>query len=110
MKHNGQNIITDKDITLTGEGFQGEELSGVLTNHTDRLNTLESNVKWIYKNGGVGSGSGGGGGDSTNWSAIILRGDYNQPISDKATVFFPSEGNYPIKVQIYKGLCRIEVY
>lgn len=103
MKHNGQNIITDKDITLTGEGFQGEELSGVLTNHTDRLNTLESNVKWIYKNGGVGSGSGGGGGDSTNWSAIILRGDYNQPISDKATVFFPSEGNYPIKVQIYKG-------
>jgi len=102
MKHNGQNIITDKDITLTGEGFQGEELSGVLTNHTDRLNTLESNIKWIYKNGGVGSGSGGGG-DSTGWSVIITRGDTNQAISDKATVNFPKEGNYVIKIQIYKG-------
>ena len=103
MKHNGQNIITDRDITMTGDGFQGEELSGVLSDHQTRLSTLESNVKWIYKNGGVGSGSGGGGGQSTTWKVVVSRGDTGQPLVNNGNVNFPAPGNYTIRTQIYGG-------
>ena len=63
MKFNGKNIITDDDITLTGENI-GEKLSDVLGELQSKTKKLESNVKWIYKYGGVGSG--GGGGDSAS--------------------------------------------
>ena len=104
MKHNGQNIITDRDIEMTGNGFQGEELSGVLSDHQTRLDMLESNVKWIYKNGGVGSGgSGDGGGSSTSWKIVVSRGDTGQVLTDNTEVSFAEKGNYFIKVQIYRG-------
>jgi len=106
MKHNGQNIITDKDVTMTGNGFQGEELSGVLSNHQNRIDRLESNVKWIYKNGGVGSGSGGGGGSSTVWRAVVTRGDTGQALTTDSTINLSGvNGEYslPLRVQIYGG-------
>jgi hypothetical protein len=104
MKHNGQNIITDKDIAITGDGFQGEELSGVLSDHQNRLDTLESNVKWIYKYGGVGSGSGNGsGGSSTSWKVVVSRSDTGQTLIDNSEISFSGKGNYSIKVQIYRG-------
>lgn len=60
MKYSdGHNIITDEDVTLTSTG---ESLHQVLNNHQEDLAKLKSNVKWIYKYGGVGSGGKGGGG------------------------------------------------
>ena len=104
MRHKGQKIITDKDIEMTGEGFQGEELSGVLSGHEDRLDMLESNLKWIYKNGAVGTGGGGGGGGSTtSWKVVVSRGDTGQTIVNGSTINFSGPGNYTIKVQVYGG-------
>ena len=75
MKYNGRNIITDQDITLTGNGHQGENLSDVLSEQEDRISDLEGNIKWIYKYGGIGSGtgSGGSGGESGGGSGRRLR-------------------------------------
>ena len=68
MKLNGiSNIITDKDITLTGNKNLGKSLSSVIEENDERINSLEQNIKFLYEHGGVGggSGSGGGGGSST---------------------------------------------
>lgn len=69
MKLNGKNIILDSDVTVTESS---SSLSEVLKSHSNDLEKLKSNVKWLYKYGGVGSGSGSGGGSSTSkWYALI---------------------------------------
>ena len=107
MKYNGKNIITDQDITLTGNGHQGENLSDVLSNQEDRISDLEGNIKWIYKYGGIGSGTGSGGsgdgGSSSGWRAIVTRADTGQIISDGGHLNFPDIGDYSFRVQIPKG-------
>ena len=104
MKHNGKNIITDQDVTLTGNDFAGKTLDTVLTEQDERLDRIESNVKWIYKYGGVGSGSGGGSGSgsSTRWSVKIWRVDTNQPI-ESGTLNLSGPGSYSFKVVVYRG-------
>ena len=74
MKRNGKNIITSDDITVLGKN-SGKSLEEVLENLQSESDSLKSNVKWLYKYGGVGgSGSGGGGGTPTfsdKWSAVV---------------------------------------
>ena len=104
MKRNGKNIITDQDITLTGGKNIGKSLDSVLSSQEDRLDRIESNVKWIYKNGGVGSGPGGGGGSgSTRWSAVLYRTDTGDPLTSGRTLNLPGAGTYGFRVKIWKG-------
>jgi hypothetical protein len=62
MKYNGRNIIFDQDVTVTNTNHIGENLSQVINKLDQDVNSLKSNVNWIYKYGGVGSGAGGGSG------------------------------------------------
>jgi len=106
MKRNGKNIITDQDITLTGKGFSGQTLDETLTDHEERLGQIEGNVKWIYRNGRVGTGSGGGSGSgsgSGTWRAIITRQDTGEVLKDGVAMNLPSAGKYIFSVQVYKG-------
>ena len=74
MKLNGKNIITDKDITITGADNLGDSLSDILQNQQTDINSLKSNVKWLYKYGGTGSGGGGGTGSSKDWGIFATLG------------------------------------
>ena len=105
MKHNGKNIITDQDVTLTGNDFAGKTLDTVLTEQDERLDRIESNVKWIYKYGGVGSGSGGGSGSgsSTRWSAVVSRIDNGSVLKDGLPLNLSGPGSYGLSVKIYRG-------
>ena len=106
MKRNGKNIITDQDITLTGKGFSGQTLDSTLTDHEERLDQIEGNVKWIYRNGRVGTGSGGGSGSgsgSGSWRAVITRVDTGEVLKDGTTLNLPSSGKYSFSIQVYKG-------
>lgn len=106
MKHNGKNIITDQDITLTGEGYSGQNLCDTLTDHEDRLDRVESNVKWIYRNGRVGTGSGGGSGSgsiSGKWTVVLTRTDTGAVLKDGAMMNLSGAGKYGFSIQIYRG-------
>ena len=105
MKHNGKNIITDQDITLTGNDYAGKTLDTVLTDQEERIDRIESNVKWIYKYGGVGSGSGGGSGSgsSNTWSVVVTRVDTGTILKDGVSLSLSGPGNYGFSVQIYRG-------
>lgn len=75
MKFNGtKNIVTDKDITITGASHLGDTLSEILESQQEDISKLKSNVKWLYKYGGVGSGKGGGGGSDTSWTLYASLG------------------------------------
>ena len=72
MKKNGKNIITSEDITVLGKNI-GKSLDEVIESLQEESNELKSNVKWLYKYGGVG-GKGGGSDSPTfsdKWSAIV---------------------------------------
>ena len=60
MRINGKNIITTDDISVTKDlSNLGESLSDIILNQSEELDKLNSNIKWLYKYGGVGgSGSG----------------------------------------------------
>lgn len=63
MRLNGKDrIITEDDINLSGSS-----LSERFASQQEQIDQLKSNVKWIYKYGGVGKG-GGGGSSSTAFS------------------------------------------
>lgn len=58
--NNNSKIVSDDDIIMSdGSSTLSDKLSSI----TNDVNSLKTNVKWIYKYGGVGSGSGSGGGD-----------------------------------------------
>ena len=64
MRLNGKDrIITEDDINLSGSS-----LSERFASQQEQIDQLKSNVKWIYKYGGVGKGDGGGGSSSTAFS------------------------------------------
>lgn len=70
MKLNGKkNIITDRDVTITGDKNLGDSLHSVIAKHQTDLDKLKSNVKWLFKYGGVGSGTGGGSAPG-KWSVV----------------------------------------
>ena len=94
MKLNGvSNIITDADVTLTDNKHIGKSLSSAIEETDRRLDKLESNIKWIYENGGIGSGSGSGGGGSTKWyiratlGGIALDSNTTIPLSNGAGIY-----------------------
>lgn len=64
MKYNNtQNFINTTDVNHFGQG-----LNKVLSQYNEDIETLKGNVKWLYKNGGMGSKGGGGGSGSGNFS------------------------------------------
>lgn len=93
----GQNIITSSDITLEGEINGGKTLEEVLEEQSSEIEKLKSNVKWIYKYGGVG-GNGRGPGPSGSWSIFARLGDAQ--IVDKETLVFPQAGQYNLLIRI----------
>lgn len=87
--NNNSKIVSDDDIIMSDGSLT---LSDKLSSITNDVNSLKTNVKWIYKYGGVGSGSGGGGGDKTfsvfaslngiqiNGNNIVLNGIDTYPL------------------------------
>lgn len=97
MKFNGNNIILDEDITMTGD-LSGEKLSEIIREQRSDIDTLKSNVKWIYKYGGVGGsgGSGGGGGAS----GFVLYAELGNVQMNNQSVAYNGEGNYNLYIKI----------
>ena len=81
MKRNGKNIITSNDITVLGKN-SGKSLEEVLESLQNDSDSLKSNVKWLYKYGGVGGNGGGNGGGSTitdKWTVVCSLGNIQIP-------------------------------
>lgn len=98
MKHKGQNIINDTDITMTNTGHS---LSEVIQNHEEAISNLKSNVKWMYKYGGVGTGSGGGSSESsTPWSFKVEIDEVARVNNSKINL--GKQGEYKLAIQLYK--------
>lgn len=102
MKLNGKNIITDKDITVTGGNNPGNTLSDILENYDNNITKLKSEVKWLYKYGGVGGGSGGGGG-SINWGIHATLG--GRTLVNGSTISLSQEDStlYSLSISIKNG-------
>ena len=100
---NPYNIITDNDIDITNENHVGENLSNVINEQDKRIERLESNMKWMYRYGALGSGGSGGSGSggSTKWSVIIWCG--GKPLAPGNTITFPGEGYYSFRIEIHGG-------
>lgn len=66
--NNNSKIVSDDDIIMSdGSSTLSDKLSSI----TNDVNSLKTNVKWIYKYGGVGSGSGNGdGGNDKSFSVF----------------------------------------
>lgn len=90
--NNGNKIITEDDIILS----DGKTLSERMSSQQSEIDMLKSNVKWIYKYGGVGSGSGGGG---TIQSFSIYATLNNVQLKDQ-TIVLNGEGNYQLYIKI----------
>lgn len=110
MKRKGENIITDQDITLTAYGNQEKTLSEALTDQQNEIDQLKSNVKFIYKYGGIGSGAGSGsqgggqgGGSTSSWRAVVTRLDTGATVKSDQTINLGKVGVFGFSVQIYGG-------
>lgn len=105
MKFNGKNIITDKDITVTGAKNLGDNLSDILQEQQESIDTLKSNVKWLYKYGGTGSGGGGGSGSggSGSWGIFATLG--GRTLLDQGTITLGQSDstNYTLNISIKNG-------
>ena len=101
MKYNGQNIICDSDITMTGRQI-GHSLSDVIDSQQDDINSLKSNIKWIYKYGGVGSGSGGGTSSDVDNSLKYLIEINDTSYVNNSEVNFGKQGLYRFKLKLFK--------
>ena len=110
MKLNGKtNIITDRDITITEGLHLGDNLSDILDSQQKDINSLKSNVKWLYKYGGVGSGKGGGGSSSTSWSLYVSMGGKIVE-SDNTISLDPNASSYAIQIKIVGGTSAYSVH
>ena len=100
-------IIVDTDIIMTdnnsGQNI-GKTLHDVLDEHDDKIERLESNVKWMYRYGALGSGGtgSGSGGTSSKWLVQIWK-DSVQPVSPGTRLMYPGNGTYKFKVEIHGG-------
>lgn len=97
MKLNGNNIITDNDVTMTGQHI-GESLDAVLSKQEQDIDELKGNVKWIYQNGGVGGNGGNGGGSSKDWSIYAKLN--NIQLKENSTVILNGSGQYQLDISI----------
>ena len=93
--NNNSKIVSDDDIIMSDGSLT---LSDKLSSITNDVNSLKTNVKWIYKYGGVGSGSGTGGGGSNkpfsvfaSLNGIQLKGE---------NIVLNGIGTYPLLIII----------
>lgn len=93
--NNNEKVITEDDIVLS-DGKQ--TLSERFASQQAEIDQLKSNVKWMYKYGGVGSGGGSGGGGTTQQFSIYATIN-NVQLRDQSIVL-NGEGNYPLYVKI----------
>lgn len=98
MKYKSGNIITSDDVTMLGSN-SGKTLQKVVEDLQKDNNSLKSNVKWIYKYGGVG-GSGGGSYSSSSWSAVINIGGFSVDDKETKTVTFDTSGYRKLYIHI----------
>jgi len=101
-------IIVDTDIIMTDENMSadiGTTLHDVINEHDSKIERLESNVKWMYRYGALGSGgtSGGSGGGSTSKMTVFIYKDGTQPVSPGTRLMYSGEGMYKFKVEIHGG-------
>ena len=102
--NNGQNIINDQDINLTGSNI-GKTLSSFLNKQQEDVDKLKSNVKWLYKYGGVGSGGGSGSGSSSSNYSVFATLDSKQigtTSGEANTIALASVGNYQLLIRLIK--------
>ena len=90
-------IITDRDIVMTDENMSadtGKSLHGIINEHDSKIERLESNVKWMYRYGALGSGGAGGGSGSGSSSklTVFIYKDGKQPISPGTRLMYSGEG------------------
>ena len=103
-KYNHYNIITDNDINITDEQHVGESLAEVINTHDKKIERLESNVKWMYRYGALGSGGSGGSGGSDGTSTVSVRiSKDGRPLSPKTKLMLSGDGYYKFKIILYGG-------
>lgn len=101
-------IINDTDIKMTGDELglnAGYTLKTVLNDHSKKIEKLESNVKWMYRYGALGSGgtgTGSGNGSTSKLTVQIFK-DGIQPISPGTKLMYPGENYYKFRVEIHGG-------
>ena len=93
--NNGNKIIHEDDIVLS----DGSSLSERLSSQQSTIDKLNSNIKWIYKYGGVGSGTGGGSGGGGIQSFTIYATLNNIQLKDQ-NIVLNGEGVYPLYIKI----------
>ena len=92
MRLNGKDrIITEDDIILSGSS-----LSERFESQQQQINQLQSNIKWIYKYGGIGKG-GGGGGSSASFSIYATLNSIQ--LKDQSIVL-NGAGSYQLYIKI----------
>ena len=95
MRLNGKSKIVSDDDIIMSDG--STSLSDRLSSIANDVNSLKSNVKWIYKYGGVGSGSGSG----TGTKAFSIYATLNsKQLKDGQNVILNGAGTYPLLVKI----------
>lgn len=102
MKYNGGNIITDEDITLTNKQHFGEKLSDVLGELSADTEKLKSNVKWIYKYGGVGGVGGGSGSGSSSTGGYSIFASLDGKAMNNQIIPVDGEGDYQLIIRIQR--------
>lgn len=100
-RKNGQNIITDRDITVTGSSNLGNSLNTVIEEFSEDIYDLKSQLKWTHKYGAVGSGYGGGGG-TTKWT-IVATLDGQTIENGKIISLSKGINNYSLKIAVSGG-------
>ena len=100
-------FITDKDIIVTDGDMtsdNGKLLHTVINEHDTKINKLESNVKWMYRYGALGSGgTGGGGGSNKSKIQVLIFKDAVQAISPGTRLVYSTPGTYKLKIEIHGG-------
>lgn len=98
-KNNNNKIIREDDIILS----DSKTLSERFSSQQSEIDNLKSNVKWLYKYGGVGSGTGGGGASSTNFSVTATL---NNIQLNGQNIILPNSDTYNLYIKINKPLSR----
>lgn len=101
-------IINDTDIKMTGDELginAGYTLKTVLNDHSKKIEKLESNLKWMYRYGALGSGGTGQGSGNSSASKLTVQifKDGVQPISPGTKLMYAGEDYYKFRVEIHGG-------
>jgi len=103
------NIITDEDIIITSSGQENNSLSEILKSHEENIDKLKSNVKWLYKYGGVGSGGGSGSGNPQQTWKISISIDGIEAKEGKISYLDQNKNSTIIKISINGGMSSYKI-